>query len=381
VAGGLFIVNPIAVETFGGEMMLQAALAIWAVVAQRTGRPVLAVLLACGAAIVRPDGLLVLAVVGALETWGTRKLPWRAMFVAAVLLAGWFGALWLYFGAPLPETLGAKSAQRVSGLWRPLVPDLIAWFGALSAYGPTVYGSRPAPGFTSLLYLAALGVPVLIWWRHWWALLIWPLVFLLAYRLLDMPFYHWYALPPIVAVVVSAAATVEAVNAGFTLVVLRASRQREFATRVAGALPWVLCVVVTGLVAVPLGRFTVTVGRNAPHEVERAYANIGRWLARETPPSASVSYVEIGIVGYYARRTIIDPLGLVNPGVAAHVAEREFRYAYWTYNPDVIIHNPVFPAPIGIDLQEAWLLAEYEPVATLDSGLPEPVTIYRRRVR
>jgi hypothetical protein len=114
--------------------------------------------------------------------------------------------------------------------------------------------------------------------------------------------------------------------------------------------------------------------------VERAYADIGRWLARDTPPSATVGYLEIGIIGYYAQRAMIDPLGLVNPGVSPHVAQRDFLYAYRTHRPDVIVHNPAFLAEyLGPLLNEPWFQTEYERVTTLPSGRDEPVTIYRRR--
>lgn len=380
VAGAFFIVNPVTIEAFGGEMVPQVALALWALAAQAMGRPTLAVALASGATIIRPDGLLVLAIVGLQQTWKARALPWRQIVIAAVVLGVWFGALWLYFGVPLPQTLGAKNAQRVSGIWRPLGTDLVAWFGALSTFGPTIFGSRPAPGFTTLLYLSVLGLPALLIFRQWWAILVWPILYMVAYRQLHLPFYHWYAVPPLVFVVVSAAAGVQAISAVVTWLVSRLTRASERGPRVAGAVPVVAAVVALAVVAVPLGRYTVVLTRFYPNPVERAYEQIGLWLARETPPSASVGYLEIGIVGYHSQRTIIDPLGLVNPGVAPHVAQRDFLYSYRTYRPDVIIHNPVFFASLlGIVVDEPWFKAEYEKVATLDSGRAEPVTIYRRR--
>jgi hypothetical protein len=261
-----------------------------------------------------------------------------------------------------------------------MIPDLIAWLGALTSHGPTAFGSRPAPGFTALLYIAALGIPALLWMRHWLALLLWPAAFLLAYGLLEVPFYHWYALPPLLAIVAAAAAAAEAVHAGLTRVLRRVLRPRNSASALPGTVAGTACVIALGLAVIPLGRFTLALGQDAPYPVERAYIALGQWLERETPPAASIGYVEIGIVGYYARRTVIDPLGLVNPGVAAHVARRDFLYAYRTHRPDVIVHNPIFfPDLLGVMLDQTWFQDEYERVTTLDSGQAEPVTIYWRR--
>ena len=46
VAGAFFIVNPVTIEAFGGEMVPQVALVLWALTAQAMGRPTLAVALA-----------------------------------------------------------------------------------------------------------------------------------------------------------------------------------------------------------------------------------------------------------------------------------------------------------------------------------------------
>ncbi len=379
LAGAFFIVNPVTVEAFGGEMLPQAALVIWAITAQVAGRPTSGILLACAAAAIRPDGLLAVALVGLHQTWKTRTIPWKQVAVAGAVLGVWFAALWLYFGTPLPQTLGAKNAQRLTGIWRELGTDMVAWLVALTTFGPTSFGSRPAPGFTGLLALAVLGGPALLWMRHWWTLLAWPVLYMLAYRELHVPFYHWYTVPPLVAIVVAAAAAVEAGSAVLVRLIARAAGSGAPRAPTGNAVPAAAVAAALVFVAVPLGRFTLELTRGYPNPVERAYADIGKWLSRETPPSASVGYLEIGIVGYHARRTIIDPLGLVNPGVAPHVAGRDFLYAYRTHRPDVIVHNPAFfPEYLGIVLDEPWFKSEYEPVTTLDSGRAEPVTIYRR---
>ena len=116
VAGLLFVCNPTSIESFGGEMLLQIALVIWAFVAESRGRSMWAVGLGVAATILRPDGIVPLGIIGLHQTWVHRQLPWREMAVAALTLALWHGGLWLYFGVPLPIPMRTKVS---SSRWLP----------------------------------------------------------------------------------------------------------------------------------------------------------------------------------------------------------------------------------------------------------------------
>jgi hypothetical protein len=116
-----------------------------------------------------------------------------------------------------------------------------------------------------------------------------------------------------------------------------------------------------------------------PHAGERAYIAVGQWLARETPPGATVGYLEVGFIGYYSRRHIVDPLGLVSPDAAGAIARRDFLHTYRTRRPDVILHQPAFfPDHLGVLVDQPWFTAEYRAAATLPSGREQPITVYRR---
>jgi len=311
-------------------------------------------------------------------------LPWRESLVTGAVLAAWFGALWLYYGWPLPQTLGAKNAQRASGIWRPLGMELVEWFKARTPAGSPLFETHVTPGFTLLLGLALAGLPALLWLRHWWLLIAWPVIYLLAYRQLHLPFYHWYAVPPLIAIVASAAAACSAFNitSGWLMSRLRGGRQSEGPLRTARERSVASLLIVTALIVLlvwPMGRHSMAWTRSFPNRFEVAYDAAGRWLADHTPPDASIGYLEIGIIGYRSERTIVDPLGLVNPYVAPHIAERDFLWAYRHHQPDYIIDNPVFfPDLLGKVVREPWFVAAYERMADLDCGRDLPMTVYRR---
>jgi hypothetical protein len=79
------------------------------------------------------------------------------------------------------------------------------------------------------------------------------------------------------------------------------------------------------------------------------YRAIGEWLQANTPPSASVAALEVGAIGYYARRPMIDFAGLIQPAVAAQLTPSATysdvaRWAIGSYQPDYLVLEPAhFP--------------------------------------
>ena len=46
------------------------------------------------------------------------------------------------------------------------------------------------------------------------------------------------------------------------------------------------------------------------------YEVVGEWLRDHTPPDASIGTLEVGIIGYYSQRRMIDFSGLIQPQVS-----------------------------------------------------------------
>lgn len=379
VAAIVFIVNPLALEAFGGEMVPQAALALWALVFVALDRPALAAACGVGATMLRPDGAIVLVWAMGWHVWRARRVPWRVVAVAGLVLALWFGALWLYFGSPLPATLAAKQAQRASGAWRGFGTDFALWVLSLTTMPSPFLVARTHGGFTTFLVLGLGGLLVLPWRRRWWGLIAWPVLVCLAYRQLRLPFYHWYAVPPLTLLAVTAGLSCEAGAQAVAAIVRRWWPGRASWRPAYPVIAGVIVAIVLAAVVRPLSAFPIATRHWFPGPGERAYIEVGRWLAANTPADASVGYIEVGFVGYHSRRRIVDPFGLVTKDAGASVAAGDFLRAYRQHRPDVILHSPVFfPAQMGRLDREAWFSGEYRAVATLDSGRGYPLTVYRR---
>ncbi len=71
------------------------------------------------------------------------------------------------------------------------------------------------------------------------------------------------------------------------------------------------------------------------------YPDAGKWIDQHTPPNAHVAAVEIGILGWYSNRYIVDVIGLVTPKNAVHVAHRDLISWLAEDRPDYIVaHQP-----------------------------------------
>lgn len=113
----------------------------------------------------------------------------------------------------------------------------------------------------------------------------------------------------------------------------------------------------------------------------RIYRELGRSLNQTADPDDVVATMEIGIIGYFARRPVLDLRGLVSPAVVA--ATRKGRLAEYLLEqrPEYIVDNPMFYAEAAYKsaLRGSALNMNYSLVREFDT--PEyrkgPVRLWR----
>jgi hypothetical protein len=311
VAGLLVVVNPLLVATTGLETPLALALATLAVWSadRRPGWPTGLVL---GLAILtRGDAGLLAVLLWGRRLWRTRRVPLAEVAACLLVLAPWILYAATTFGAVLPHTLAAKRAQGASGLWGR------GWLMLYEGPGVVLTFSRSWWVLAPLLGLAVAGA-----WRlpgSPRALLLYGLGLTAAYTGLNVPAYHWYFAPLMLGLCVAAGAGIPWL--------LAVAPGRRWRVGVAGA--------VSALLAMQVVAAYVCCG---PHQ---AYRDLGGWLRAATPPGASVAAAEIGHLGWYSERPIVDMVGLVSPGVAARLRVGDAGWWLQAYRPDYLVfHEP-----------------------------------------
>ncbi len=390
VSALLFVLSPSVVRISGLEITFEIAVVLWAFVAYRLGRTYVAAVLLAIAILTRMDSAIALGIIGAHFVVTRRRLPLREGAVVCAVLLPFALAAFLYFGSPVPITLAAKQAQaEAGGWWQPFDKGLDAWMrshAAASSYGRYV-----------LLLFAIVGSSAILVRSRWWLMIVgWAGLHALGYTVLRPAFYDWYATTVMLGVAVLAALGADVVVAGL--------RQHLMLPR----RPWVSNTVAVAVclgVLIPLLRadtdyatdnqfsgktaqlvtsslpsdaFPLPFNVNAPAEEDvrfHLYRATGEWLRNNTPPGASVAYFEIGYIGYYAHRTIVDEMALLQPDVAPHIASRDFQWVFQHYKPDYIV---LAPGSLCSCANQPWFIGTYHFVVQLHMSGTFWLKIYQR---
>lgn len=311
----------------------------------------------------RPEGIFLVAVLLADFGIRQRRLPDYRCWIAPIVLVSTDLAFnrW-YYGACLPATGLAKILQGQSGLWGGgwlflQVSYVTAWVFDSNRLFMSSVSIAATAGFVGAVGFSR-DRPL-----HWIAA-----IFLLLYScffvFLNIPNYHWYYAPYFMFALVYCMEGL-CVFADTLEPVLRGTLGK-----LVGSVPFLFAVILiywgAGISHAERGPFT-------------PYKEIGLWLSRHTAENAKIAAVEIGTIGWYSDRQIIDILGLVNPRNARFIGER--RFAEWLNHdsPDyILIHDPPWPHEAGaVAAREAGRFVPDPRFEFAGYGLLRPVDVAR----
>lgn len=338
IAGALLlVVSPFAVMAFSMESYLYMVLILATLAAYLTARYRWAGVLIGLTALVRGDGVFLGAVMLTYDALTQRRLCWSLILPAIGIPAGWYLFATGYYGAPFPATLAAKTAQ-----------GAFNWLGERfldGLWGHWDQWTRKDGywGLYLLLPFPVVGLFVALWTNQRWVLLIGrDGLYIAAFVGLGVPMAEWYYAPLMPGVALLAGRGIQAIAE-------RLAVQRE---RVGYA-------VAAGVTAVLLAVMLPVTGhiiQQHPDWKAQIYPPAARWIAANTNTNANLATIDIGHLGYWSERQIIDIVGLAQPDVAAQIAAGDFGYAIRTYEPDmVLIASPWLPE---VQASE-WFQANY----------------------
>jgi hypothetical protein len=361
--------TPISVSISGMETALVACAGMTAVHAYVAGRA--RVLCLCGAALflLRIDGLLIFAFLLAGLIVRTRKIPWDAIGLFALVLSPWLLFATLYFGSPVPASLVAKLTVYSRTQWTP------GSFTDTVAFNTEAFRNQFTLGWPQRIVTALFIVGgARIFWdglhyfqtlstrvkradddhgaRHLGILapaLMWLVLYYGAMFTSRVPAFPWYFLPPwplfictaligASGVVVWAAGILQGRigQMGHISERVRASHdpgadgaapscrdEKSFAPtsphHVITTSPYHLTILTTLALFTALGLLHIN---SISRDISAAQARedtlrrpLGLWLGAHVGPEERVLMEPIGYAGYYSGRRILDMVGLVSPEV------------------------------------------------------------------
>ncbi|MEP7287660.1 MAG: hypothetical protein ABI947_18045 [Chloroflexota bacterium] len=254
----------------------------------------------------RPEGILLVGLLVFLMVIVQPQPSPRALvaWIAGALIGGLIGILPYALlnvslnGTLLPNTFSAKQAEQAPLLAQPIWVNLWAMLQPLTAGGQLFL----VPGMvwaavqlihqrsrTALLYLI---------------LLIWPAALILLYTL-RLPAYYQHgryvipSLPPLIVL-----------GVGGTLWIVRSSRRTLISRVLARSLATAALLLFVFFWLSGAGYFARDVQMIDAEMIPAAH-----WLAQNVPPDQLLAVHDIGAVGYFAPRPILDLAGLVSPEV------------------------------------------------------------------
>ena len=281
---------------------------------ERRGRPALWLGGLVGLSVLaRPDGLTLLPfAVGYTFLQRPQRLRhsleclagFAVTFIPYLAFNQWLGgSLW-------PNTFYAKQAEYAVLRAAPLLARL-GQVGALPLVGAQALF---LPGIIATVWLATRSGQ-----RRWRLLLPlgWAISFTLAYTLrLPVTYQHGRYLIPLIPVLAVC-------GAGGMGHILHLSASKRIPRIVSRA--WLMA---TGLLAIIFWFIGAGAYARDTQIIETEMVATARWINRHTPPSALVAAHDIGALGYFGQRKILDMAGLVSPQVIPFIRD-ETRLRLW----------------------------------------------------
>jgi hypothetical protein len=362
VSGLATLFNPMLISTWGGEWLVAMAAFAGAMVAWQRDRLALATLALAVAVIFRNEAALGAGLVSVALWLRHQRGAIVPLAVAVCAGLGWMLVLWAVTGHVLPATFGAKLAHGQSGLFGTVLAGAPLLIVGFSGAGLLMAPLALLAWHGGLVAALAPGV--------WKWLLGWVAVHLVFYQVLRMPLYHWYLVPLVYTITLMTGPGAGAA-ADYVRRLVPATAGRVLALGLALALAG------TGIWAEWKSARAWML--NKPHAGEQLYNDVARWLADNTARDASVAYLEIGRIGYYSDRRIIDQMGLVTPEAIEQVRRRNLTWVINAFKPDYYLVHSAFTWA-GAPLDEPWFRVAYEPVTQFHRReFNVTLTVYRLR--
>jgi hypothetical protein len=396
LCGFLYAIAPVSVTFAIGGMetsvnILWIVLAAWLYV---TDRPIALGVVAGLGILTRVDAVLWIAPLFAHQwflKWrsqrGTKwltRIPWRTWLATLITITPWVLFSILYFGSPLPNTVGAKTLAYI-------VEPYSALIFFIQRYGTPFFESESFDGGQVMVFAfaylflnisgilsTARRVPRLL------PLLIYPWVYLGVFAVANPLMFRWYIAPPLPALILGII-----LGAGAILNLLP-SRIRMVGLALIGLL-WI-GLSLNGWTATPDHGPNRPAPKMAWHQIELYYQQIGTLLRERygITSTTKVASADIGVIGYFSRATIIDTVGLVTPALTR----------YYPFDPAIKVEGQNYAIPPrlildtapayfvtmeafvrnGLALDPAFQAAYGEPVERIPTGFyGTDMRLYQRR--
>lgn len=349
----LFLFNPESIQwTLSGmETQLSIAFIFASIYFASVDRWNLAFLMSAFAVWTRIDGIAVAVALTAVYGFRFKKFPLIPVTVLLGALAPWIAFSTFYFGSPIPNSALAKA----------------------SLSGHHYFGAVQEILIRGFLHLHTIGLPFLILaligtWnvcrekRQLLVLPVWTWGYAFSYTLAAGAMHPWYYAPFYAGYLILS-------WVGFLVLFgrLQTAHKRWVGTAACAT----AIVIVLYLSYQRIDRL-----REMQAHLNAMNQAVGLWVNVNSPPEVTFAIKDIGYMGYYSKRRILDLAGLVSPQCIPFRARGDFLGPIKKFRPDY------FAFSAGqirkLKLKDSGLLDDYDTASTIQNRFGS-YTIFKRK--
>jgi hypothetical protein len=311
----------------------------------------------------RVDGVILGLAITVHFIWQHRRFPVKMVLGCIGVVLPWLVFSFLYFGSPIPNSVPGKKALYSATMWE--TPKWRIFWEFLFL--------RIKIGWPMLLLALAGVYASLTRARSHVIIALWSTLYFVFFLLGASKMHMWYYVPFYLGYLILVAL-------GFDLAFEKADgfwkgkvgslSQRTTAEISLKTLRIVVLSVVCLLVGLAYFQQMKRTFRLVTVEqiaLEDIHKSIGLWLSENTHPTDTVCAEDIGYMGYYSGRYILDQDGLISPQVIPFNKSRDRLGFLKRYRPAYFLigfAGPYFSQVI----QSEWLEENYERMATFDAS-------------
>jgi hypothetical protein len=218
-----------------------------------------------------------------------------------------------------------------------------------------------------------------LWRERTWLILIGrDVLYVAAFVLLAVPAAEWYYASLMPGIALLTARGIQAIATGVANVpMFKRSNVSTFKVQRSNVLAGIIAGLLLALLLASLYQISAGLIGRSPDWKARVYPEAARWIAAQTSAGANLATIDIGHLGYWSGRPIIDIVGLAQPDVAPHIAQGDFGYAIRHYQPQmVLIGYAWLPEVQAAD----WFKADYAPRHYFfNPAIDAPLVLFSRK--
>lgn len=316
----IFFPRLLPIDTAGMETALFTLIATSAFYFQYKKMPVQAIGITALSVLVRPEGLLILAILLLYDLFYHRKTIIKSIVVSLAILLPWAVFATLYFGSPIPHSMTAKMAL-YQHIWSsPPLDNLIFIMGWHNLFGIV------------LSILAAIGCWHLVKKHRFGYLeLIWIVLTIIALTYSSTLIFRWYIAPIYPIYILFASATL--------LFLLDKLKSLDLSTNLRRFLIGICLIVALLLANYP----NVKNYQNESSILNTIHSDIVTYLKENSNENDVVCTEDIGYVGYYSNHRILDRAGLVSKETVPYNKNGDYLNLIIDHKPEWLIISPSDP--------------------------------------